>query len=110
MEALAQRGVPQDCIATSIGLKSEKTLRKWYKTELARGASYCRSSLLEMAHARAKKSDSVLIFLLKTQCGLRENVPVSGTGGSGPVDVVYRDTKRGERIAKTKTPAEYDDE
>lgn len=77
VKALASRGVPQEFIAIAVGLsdKSVDTLRKHYENEIAEGALNCRSRLLNLAHVRAEKSDAVLIFLLKTLCGLKERDP-----------------------------------
>ena len=107
--ALAQRGVPHDLIALSLGV-AESTLEKHYKEQLDAGRAHCVSNLLTMAFERAKKSDAILIFLLKTKAGLRETGPTQGEAAKAAKTVTFRVTGRGERISIERDEDEGDDD
>lgn len=100
VEKLAQIGLPQSDIALVIGI-SESTLKRKYKTELAKGGANGKIGVLTTLHQQAmgrpaefdgngrtvraevKPNPIVGIFLGKTRCGLKETTGHEHTGKDG---------------------------
>jgi len=62
----------------------EKTLLKYFKTELVRGRSLAAMNLKKRAYDMAAEGDrTMLIFLMKTKYGYSETVKVEQTGKDG---------------------------
>lgn len=104
---LAKLGVPQNIISIALAI-DVKTLHKYYSNQLDEGKVHVVESLLQTAQQRAKKSDAILIFLLKTIAGLKESEIVDDNGRKAKI-VEIRVTGKGERIAKTIKPNDDDD-
>lgn len=87
VERLAGIGVPEKTLAQVIGM-SVTTMQKLYANELANGRAKGDSKLMDTAFHLAveKRNVTMLIFLLKTRLGMKENygVELSGPDG-GPV-------------------------
>lgn len=96
IKALAQHCIPHDDIAAFVGV-DPKTLRRRCKVELTESAKG-KVKLKMHAFQRAFKSDIMAMFYLKTQCGWRENMQ-SESGEKLEGEFVYRETKKGERLA-----------
>lgn len=68
---------------------SDETLRKYYRKELDEGHALVRKDLLTSAVTRAlnpgatNPETSLMIFLLKTMCGLKEQVGIEHTSPDG---------------------------
>jgi hypothetical protein len=81
VQALAQFGVPQPQIAAKIGV-GEKTLRKYYATELNDGATAANLAVAQRLYDVAtkgtgKEAVTAAIFWLKTRAGWRETINVN---------------------------------
>lgn len=101
IRALAQHGIPQEEIAAFVGC-DPKTLRRRCKAELAESAKG-KVKLKMHAYQRAFKSDIVMMFYLKTQCGWRENMQTADAD-TLEGEFVFRETKKGERFEKSEHP------
>lgn len=94
---LAEIGLRDDHIARFYEI-SEPTLKKYAARELSEGRHKGHSTLLTLAYDRARKSDAILIFLLKTRLGMKESGP--DDTNNQPLEVNFSVTRRGERIAQ----------
>jgi hypothetical protein len=103
-------GITQDEIAKYFGINA-MTLRKHYREELDTALIEKKTKLMGQAFKRAmaddKPSDAVLIFLLKTLCGMRETGPVEEQGASDPIDINFNvgDAKGDIRVTRGKKRA-----
>lgn len=87
---MAKVGLNRDLIATILEV-TEPTLIKHCKKELEAGSARGKNELIEIAHQRAKKSDSVLIFLLKTRLGWKET-QATEVSLTAPIKLAYRES------------------
>ena len=87
--SMAGYGNTQEEIATVLGLRSTKTLRKHFRKELDRGAIDAKTQVLQTLYkmATSGKCVAATIFLAKTRCGLRE-IHIVGTRPSVTPDFV----------------------
>ena len=74
VKSLAAYGLPQSEIAAMLGLRSEKTLRKHFRSELDRGAAEANSQVAQSLYRMATdgKSPAAAMFWLKCRAGWRE--------------------------------------
>jgi hypothetical protein len=88
-------GIKQEDIATELGLRSPKTLRKHFSPELERGAIQANTqvgqTLFKMA--TSGKHPAATIFWLKTRAGWREIQVVETRPAATPDFVVAQEKK-----------------
>lgn len=96
--------IPQEQIAASLGIDA-KTLRKYFKDELARGAAVVEMNLAGSQFQRAKGKDSVAQkateFILQTRFRWTktESLELTGKDG-GPIETMeVTDEKRARALA-----------
>lgn len=86
VESMSAYGIPQDKIATVIGIDA-KTLRKYYRTELdtadVKANSKVAESLYRKATGDGAQSVTAAIFWLKTRAGWKDTSEVRLTGKDG---------------------------
>ena len=85
VKKVAGHGIPHETIAILVGVKDDKTLRKWYRKELDEGRAVAHSKIGGKAFQRAMKgSDTMLIWYTKTQMRWKEerSLELSGPGGA----------------------------
>ena len=77
VESMAGFGIPQEDIARSLGMVI-RTLKKFYKVELATGSIKANAAVAQNLFRRATSEDSqsvsAAIFWLKTRAGWKETV------------------------------------
>ena len=85
-KSLAAMGNKQEEIASILGIRSAKTLRKHYRQELDRGALEANSQIAQALFKKAKDGDTTAqIFWLKCRAGWRErSVSEPGTAPEAP--------------------------
>ena len=93
VRAMSGYGVPQEDIATVLGLRSPKTLRKHFREEITRGAIDAKTQVLQTLHrmATSGKHLAATIFSAKTRCGLREIQIVESRPAATPNFIVALD-------------------
>jgi hypothetical protein len=74
VRSMAGYGVPQQDIATSVGLRSTKTLRKHFRKELDGGVADAKAKVLQTLFKMATSGQhpAATIFWVKTRLGWRE--------------------------------------
>jgi hypothetical protein len=74
VRSMAGYGLPQQDIATSVGLRSTKTLRKHFRMELDRGVVDAKAKVLQTLFKMAASGQhpAATIFWVKTRLGWRE--------------------------------------
>ena len=95
VKSMSGYGITQPEIATVLGLRSEKTLRKHFRAELDRGAIDAKTQILQTLYQMAisGKHVAATIFLAKTRCGLREIQVVETRPAATPDFVVTLEKK-----------------
>jgi hypothetical protein len=90
VKSLAALGGRHEEIAAQVGLRSAKTLRKHFRTELDRGAAEANSQVARAMFRMAVSGDhpSATIFWLKCRAGWRETNEFGHATGSPPAFVV----------------------
>jgi hypothetical protein len=75
---MAGYGMTQQDIATTLALRSTKTLRKHFRKELDRGAVDAKAQVLQKLYHMAKSGEcpAATIFWVKTRLGWRETQTV----------------------------------
>jgi hypothetical protein len=79
VKALAGVGLPQEKICTLIGLRSTKTLRRYFSKELALGIAESCTGVAKTAFnlASSGKNAAMTIFYLKTRGGWSPGMPAT---------------------------------
>src|SRR5580700_8279827 len=107
VRAMSAYGVPQEDIATVVGLRSTKTLRKHFREEVTRGAIDAKTRIRQTLYTMATsgKHLAATIFAAKTRCGMRtrKDLPVKFKLGpattaaevAAAMDAVLQDVARG---------------
>jgi hypothetical protein len=93
---LAGIGVEQRHICALIGLRSEKTLRRYHANELARGIAESSTKVRQTAYrmASSRKDPAMTIFWLKTRAGWSPGMTVNReTEGDEKLIYLYEDYK-----------------
>jgi hypothetical protein len=74
VKSLAAYGVPQDQIASRIGIRSAKTLRKYFREELDRGIVDANASVAQTLYKMATSGNepAATLFWLKCRAGWKE--------------------------------------
>lgn len=87
---LAGFGFPQDRIAEVMGI-AQKTLRRWYKTELKTGETVAVAAVAETLFDQATRKENpsvpAMIFFLKARAGWRETSVVEIAKGMRDEDL-----------------------
>ena len=93
VRTLSAYGVPQEQIARRIGIRSAKTLRKYYREELDRGAVDANAAVAQTLYqmATSGKCPLATIFWLKTQAAWRERPRLEITSSVPPPFVVAKE-------------------
>ncbi len=92
VKSLAAMGCRHEEIATLVEV-TPKTLRKYYRVELDRGAIEANAKVMQslFTMATSGRSAAATIFWAKTRCGLREGGRERETPGNAPQIVVRVD-------------------
>jgi hypothetical protein len=96
VKALAGLGVPQEQICTMIGLRSQKTLRRYFSKELLLGIAESSANVHQSAFKQASsaKNPAMTIFWLKTRLGWSPNMAVTPENdGVEQLIYIYEDYK-----------------
>ncbi len=93
--AMSGYGIKHKAIATVLGLRSEKTLRKYFRKELDRGAIDAMTQVFQTLYqmATSGKHVAATIFWIKTRGGLREIHVVEARPAGTPDFVVMLEKK-----------------
>jgi len=86
VRTMAAMGGTQQEIARRIGIKSEKTLRKYFRYDIDQGASEANLTIAQALFKKAKAGDILAImFWLKCRANWRDrNSPATAVGSSPP--------------------------
>jgi hypothetical protein len=89
VKSLAAYGIPHDEIATMIGIRAAKTLRRHFREELARGSIEATAQVGQTLYQMATSGEepACTIFWMKTRAGWREKQRPE-TGPSALADFV----------------------
>jgi hypothetical protein len=90
VKRLAALGIRQDHIAEMIGLRSEKTLRKYFQSELTRGTAEANRQVAQSLYRQATsgKCPAASMFWLKCRAGWRERKEYDQAAQSPPPFIV----------------------
>jgi len=93
VKSMSAYGVRQEEIATSLGLRSTKTLRKYFREDLDRGAIEAKAQVLQTLYkmATSGKCPAATIFWVKSRLGWREIQVVETRPAAIPDFVVAED-------------------
>jgi hypothetical protein len=92
VKSMAAFGIAQEDIAKQIGIKSPKTLRKYFRQELDRGAAEANYTVAAALYKRAKKGNvDAAKFWLKSRAGWREYPSFTPAAASPPPCIVAKD-------------------
>jgi hypothetical protein len=99
VESMAGYGIPQEDIARVVGI-SPPTLRKYYPSELATGATKTNQKVAErlFQHCMGTGQGSVTacIFWLKTRARWSERMEITGAEGAPLLDVNWKKVPEGK--------------
>ncbi len=78
VKALAGLGIPQEQICRMIGLRSQKTLRRYFSKELSLGIAESSANVLQTSFklASSRRNPAMTIFWLKTRARWWANTTV----------------------------------
>ncbi len=93
VKSLAAYGIKQEDIATEVGLRSPKTLRKHFAQEIKRAATQANARVAQTLFKLAISGEDVAatIFWLKTRAGWRENQIVEIRSAATPDFIVAQE-------------------
>lgn len=92
VKSLAAVGIPHEDIARKVGVRSPKTLRKYFRTELNEGATDANYSVAQSLYANAKTGNVIAqIFWLKTRAGWKETPTATALPIQPPPFIVAQD-------------------
>ena len=91
VKAMAGLGMRHQDIALVLEI-AEKTLRKHFRVELARGAIEANAKVLQTLYTMATSGDNTAatIFYAKTRCGLREKSQEADSHWMQPPQIIVR--------------------
>jgi len=85
VKSYAACGIPHEQIARQMGIRSPKTLRKYFRKELDSGVTEANYLVAKSMHEKARSGDvSAGKFWLKTRAGWREYPTNAGPLASSP--------------------------
>jgi hypothetical protein len=86
VKSLAAFGIPHDSIALKIGVRSSKTLRKYFRQELDLGAMEANYRVVKTLFGMATSGEhpGATIFWAKTRCGFQERSAFEPASGPPP--------------------------
>jgi len=93
VKSLSAFGVPQEQIASRIGIRSTKTLRKHYREELDRGTLEANTNVAKTLYQMATSGHhpAATLFWLKSRAGWKERTNFELPPGAPPPFVVAKE-------------------
>jgi hypothetical protein len=103
VKAMAGLGMRHQDIAVVLEI-AEKTLRKHFRVELARGAIEANAKVLQTLYAMATSGENTAatIFYAKTRCGLRERAHEADNHWMPPPQIIIRAHPEEKRQTQTQ--------
>jgi hypothetical protein len=104
VKAMAGLGMRHQDIAVVLEI-AEKTLRKHFRMELARGAIEANAKVLQTLYGMATSGENTAatIFYAKARCGLREKPPEGESRWMPPPQIIIRTDSAEKRQTQPKT-------
>jgi len=98
VKSMAAMGTPHQDIALKIGIRSPKTLRKYFRQELDLGATEANYKVAKTLFGMATSGDcpAATIFWAKTRNGFREHPQSAGAPIAPPPFIVAREPQGGQ--------------
>jgi hypothetical protein len=88
-------GAKQEDVAARIGVRSPKTLRKYFRDELDQGGSEANMSVAQALYKKAKDGDvKAQMFWLKCRAGWRDRPDFEVPAGPPPPFIVALEKKK----------------
>jgi hypothetical protein len=95
VKTMTAMGAKQEDVASRIGVRSEKTLRKHFRTELDQGGSEANMSVAQALYKKAKDGDvKAAMFWLKCRAGWRDRSEFDGPATVAPPFIVALEKKK----------------
>jgi len=103
VKAMAGLGMRHQDIAVVLEI-AEKTLRKHFRVELARGAIEANAKVLQTLYGMATSGENTAatIFYAKTRCGLRERAQEGDSHWMPPPQIIIRTHPEEKRQTQPK--------
>lgn len=95
VKTMTAMGAKQQDVAARIGVRSPKTLRKYFRNELDQGGSEANLSVAQALFKKAKEGDvKAAMFWLRCRAGWRDRPDFDGTAAPPPPFIVALEKKK----------------
>ena len=95
VKTMTAMGAKQQDVAARIGVRSPKTLRKYFRNELDQGGSEANLSVAQALFKKAKEGDvKAAMFWLRCRAGWRDRPDFDGPAAAPPPFIVAMEKKK----------------